>query len=53
MDCNNGVPSQVSTLSRAEKALVKRNVSRPSLANNAYYTYKIKKNYTANNFFTF
>nr|CAH0110457.1 unnamed protein product [Daphnia galeata] len=34
MDCNIGVPSQTSTLSRAEKALVKRNVSRP-LSNNA------------------
>lgn len=36
MDCNNGVPSQTSTLSRAEKALVKRNVSRPALSNNTY-----------------
>ena len=35
MDCNIGVPSQTSTLSRAEKALVKRNVSRPALSNNA------------------
>ncbi|KAK4009107.1 hypothetical protein OUZ56_014244 [Daphnia magna] len=31
MDCNNGVPSQTSTLSRAEKALVKRNVNRSTL----------------------
>nr|CAG4649744.1 EOG090X0F7H [Scapholeberis mucronata] len=32
MDYNGTIPSQVSTLSRAEKALVKRNVTRPPLA---------------------
>lgn len=36
MDYNGTMPSQTSTLSRAEKALIKRNVNRPAL-NNPYF----------------